>query len=624
MRTFTRVANMSPGLRDTGDEIDAEHINELQQAAEDLQTGALPIALAGIEGALDDYAAADSGTPLGNMRAGVANALDYPGIDPTGVSDSLAALQAAADYARTNQLTYSIPQGVTVRISDTLDLRYIRSIDIQGIIKVGHTTGVGVLIGNSSTIVRDVRIRINEISYAGTQSNVALRAVGLKNGRIAVNICPYLQLYADAADATMSSIAYTDWDLGKIDLIELYGETALSWINENRFWGGRVQRLKIGSAAGGYHHNHNKFYDNNFESPTIELLVGNNNRIYGARMEGTTPVITFGVDTWNNTIERTWQSNYSVRYSPATMSDSGLNNRLIDSTQQHSALLPILRIDAASRTTDTCSAWSGSASLIPGFRKLVIPTNSVLYASTGVIPIGAATSGEAVACLRHLVMRSSHSSWRPEVRVYDAARQPLDGGSAQYISLVGGWSWSTGNGGRYVFTTNVGTGPRRIVPIHPDVAYIRVDIYGGSATAGSAFEFLELLAYVEDTSSHALVDVARRQLTRPLYQASSTPPAKSLLHRGDQIGTDSGILTVTHRVDTTASAASSGASTITAASASGISSGDTIAVLLDNDVTHFTTVNGEPVGNDVAIADVLPSNVLSGAPVATQRWVHLT
>lgn len=55
MRTFTRVANMSPGLRDTGDEIDAAHINELQQAAEDLQTGALPIALAGIEGALGAY-----------------------------------------------------------------------------------------------------------------------------------------------------------------------------------------------------------------------------------------------------------------------------------------------------------------------------------------------------------------------------------------------------------------------------------------------------------------------------------------------------------------------------------------------------------------------------------------
>ena len=55
MRTFTRVANMSPGLRDTGDEIDAAHINELQQAAEDLQTGALPIALAGIEGALGDW-----------------------------------------------------------------------------------------------------------------------------------------------------------------------------------------------------------------------------------------------------------------------------------------------------------------------------------------------------------------------------------------------------------------------------------------------------------------------------------------------------------------------------------------------------------------------------------------
>ena len=64
MRTFTRVANMSPGLRDTGDEIDAAHINELQQAAEDLQTGALPIALPGIAAALDDRViAADADDP---------------------------------------------------------------------------------------------------------------------------------------------------------------------------------------------------------------------------------------------------------------------------------------------------------------------------------------------------------------------------------------------------------------------------------------------------------------------------------------------------------------------------------------------------------------------------------
>lgn len=81
MRTFTRVANMSPGLRDTGDEIAAEHINELQVALEDLQTGALPIPLAGIEAALGAY------EPLQNMRAGVVNVLDHPNVLGDGSND---------------------------------------------------------------------------------------------------------------------------------------------------------------------------------------------------------------------------------------------------------------------------------------------------------------------------------------------------------------------------------------------------------------------------------------------------------------------------------------------------------------------------------------------------------
>lgn len=111
MRTFTRVANMSPGLRDTGDEIDAEHINELQQAAEDLQTGALPITLAGIEGALGER----------DQQAGVVRAADYvdAGVDPTGVADSYAGL-ALAIAAMNSGDALDLGNGNVYRISDDL------------------------------------------------------------------------------------------------------------------------------------------------------------------------------------------------------------------------------------------------------------------------------------------------------------------------------------------------------------------------------------------------------------------------------------------------------------------------------------------------------------------------
>lgn len=68
VRTFTRKENMSPGQRDTGDYIEADDINELQEAAEGLQTGALPIALLGIEGALGE-AYDDPSSVLGSLRA---------------------------------------------------------------------------------------------------------------------------------------------------------------------------------------------------------------------------------------------------------------------------------------------------------------------------------------------------------------------------------------------------------------------------------------------------------------------------------------------------------------------------------------------------------------------------
>lgn len=67
---FTRHAD-GPGHT-----IYAEHINELQEGIEDLQTGVLPI------------------TPLANMRVGVANVLDYSGTSTEKIKSALADLSA--------------------------------------------------------------------------------------------------------------------------------------------------------------------------------------------------------------------------------------------------------------------------------------------------------------------------------------------------------------------------------------------------------------------------------------------------------------------------------------------------------------------------------------------------
>ena len=92
MLNFERLVDRVPGSQ-LGTRIRAHHFNELQQAAEDLQAGALPIALAGIEGALGEY------EPLQNMREVRRNVLDF-GADPTGDSDCVDAIHEAAADAR--------------------------------------------------------------------------------------------------------------------------------------------------------------------------------------------------------------------------------------------------------------------------------------------------------------------------------------------------------------------------------------------------------------------------------------------------------------------------------------------------------------------------------------------
>jgi len=66
---------------------------------------------------------------------------------------------------------------------------------------------------------------------------------------------------------------------------------------------------------------------------------------------------------------------------------------------------------------------------------------------------------------------------------------------------------------------------------------------------------------------------------------------------------------------TTSVAASSGASTITVVSDTGILSGDFIGIVLTDGSAQFTTVNGAPVANVVTLTDVLTDDVDSGADV---------
>ncbi len=495
--------------------------------------------------------------------------------------------------------------------------------DVRGRIVVAHTTGIGVLVGTSSNSTVAAKILLNEVVYGGTQSNIAIRVVGLKNGQVQINRTEYLQLYANAADTTISSIAYNQFTFGKIDKHELYGEAGISWITRNHFWGGRISTVVVTGI--GYSHNDNIWHGPNLENATITFNTGNSNQFKDIRGEGTVTA-TFAAGATDNTGYQAWLANSTQWWSTVTVTDNGFGNDFLTTTQVKATSRVLFRVDVASRTTNECSEWimpNATNRIRPGFRKLTLPAVAD-YIDTGIFPLGTDTAGpqnEGAMRLRRLRFQSDASIWRPKVYVYDANRVALDGTSINYIDLTGGWTWNAG--GYFSFGVNQGTTPKRIVFNHPSVKFARIVMLGNSTA--TPFTYLQITALVESPYGDELVDLIRRQMSRPLYKANTTAPTQSLLQAGESIGTTTGRHLVTNRVDTTLSVAALAAdTTITVASAIGIATGDNIAILLDADTTHFTTVNGAPAGSVVTLTAAIPSAAAIGRNVATNRFLHIT
>src|SRR5690606_1755798 len=139
------------------------------------------------------------------------------------------ALNAAADAARAGQNLQLgsrglfVPADVTLYINGTVDLRYIVDVKIEGRLRIG---GNGlVIIGHSSNQRPGQYIRIREARWSATQSNVCVRAIGLKQAHVNIGYCSSLELLADAStDATNDgSIGYNNFHLGRVIDLHLKG-----------------------------------------------------------------------------------------------------------------------------------------------------------------------------------------------------------------------------------------------------------------------------------------------------------------------------------------------------------------------------------------------------------------
>jgi hypothetical protein len=200
------------------------------------------------------------------------------------------------------------------------------------------------------------------------------------------------------------------------------------------------------------------------------------------------------------------------------------------------------------------------------------------------------------------------------VYVYDADGLPLDGSATEYIDLVGGWAWYAG--GYYGFGANVGVTQIRILIQSLDVHFIRIQLWTGSSTAGTGFDFVDIVAFGEEPWRRTFAQAAVAS-PQPIRQAST--PTKCLLPLYAIVRTSTADREVSFRLDTTLSVgASSAATSITVTSGTGVTVGDLIAVLLTDRSTHFTTASSVS-GTTIGLTAGLASGASSGAPVIFTR-----
>lgn len=542
------------------------------------------------------------------------------GVVGNGSTDDSAALAAAvAVCSGASKRTLYIPAELNVRIASQVNMQLVRRIDCQGTITVAYTGGPGLIVGDSSAQRNGAWYYFKRVAYAGAQSNVAMRVVGLKSARVEVTYCDYLQLYAEAAVSSQSSIAYTEFFLGRVPRLELYGATGASWINENNFYGGSIDNLIIDAVS--YGHNGNTFNNCSIEgsSSTIQVLKGSANRIE-CRGEGA-PSVTLGSGTWANQVVGTYISSAGGHATQLKLvADGGVENVLTSAIDQRMSYRELVKVDSQSVFFNGSSEWSAPETPVPGFDKLALRSSFGAILDTGIVPIrGAfALDGGTNYYRNWSVLRLNFDSdvalWRPQVFGYDAAGVLIDPTVTPWMQTVGGW---TANSTNYSFGSNVQFA--QIVISDPTVASIRV-VVSSSSSAGTAFGWIRLLGYVAQPQPDTGVNQIIRALRRPLYQAAV--PTQGLAKLGQVIGGPAGLFTCIGRADTTlAVAASTSDASVTVTSATGITNGDVIGILLDNGKTHWTTVNGAPSGAVVTLTAAMPSAAAIGKSVGTNRWL---
>ena len=412
------------------------------------------------------------------------------GADPTGVGDSLAAIQAAA-AAHTNLF---FPSG-TYKLSATLNLRG-RGVLAENAKFVTTHTGITLILGGNSASGENPAQKVGVVEGGNIGTNVpTIRIIGSKHQQIWVQRATYIQLYADIDNTTLGftadSCAYSSYWFTYIDKLEFETNPApvapgVQWINENIFYLNRIQQLRV---AGTYPHNHNKFLYGSFEAGTISFEKGTDNRVEGLRGEDGCN-ITFAAGTANNVVHATWISSGSNYIYPGTVTDNGIGNHVGHERWKDNPQTTLTAFSYTSLQMYPNGTYNvrGVSNLSIGATSISATANQQFYDS-GIIPCN-----KLSLVLKARVLGLISGGYRSIIDGYDSAKNVITPTAADVV-VIGSGNHPFGG---FSFQNATGCVDDLVAyPINSNTRYIRIRFVAGPS-GFNAEGFVAALRYNND------------------------------------------------------------------------------------------------------------------------------
>lgn len=523
-------------------------------------------------------------------------------------------------------------------ISALVDMSLIRNIHFNNdILCLGATAKIK--IGGLSNSSLPTNINFQSITN-GTSSITTpppptplFDICGLKGGRITVGHCNYMRIYSDSANVNTSSNAYSDYILtGAVTKLELTDSGApVSWVNENRFHGGRLSILHIKSV--GYKHNHNKFYNPTVEGDLVDFRFEGavDNTIFGIRAEATSNSlgVTFDASSANNKLILSWANSADPRgmyQNPMPIIDNGMANTVIHeatymydkysiTTADANTVLIANATDSASNNTavnpNGGDLFPVKAKMTPSLKGFQSPINRLIL-STDLIKV---RYGDVLL----FDCDYDGSLLRPYYTVYDSNMKLIDDGGLHMLQVS--LSWNPTNKyygfGSYLTANFLNGQPAQVNS--KDVAYIKISAYGSDSNFYRKISLSLMTKRTHGSDKRTQIE----QKYKPLVLAGK--PTQGFLSK-DSIVFDSAasvnrVVTFAHRTQATTSiAATSTSATVDAIST--VTDGDIYGILLPSGKTAWGLVSGLTASSFTIAAT--GEAVAAGTLIVFNRWSEPT